>query len=129
MNSPYRILNKALIEVDPEGLRKLHGFIFNLLSGLRKLKKYKGDCLYRGIDGKWLKGAQNNFKKGDALVFTPFTSTSTEESVAFKFINRNEVEVPILYEMHGEFQGYLIEYLSDFESEKGKQTKFCHAVK
>ena len=127
--SPYRILNKALLDQDTEKLKTLYGFIFNLLSGLRKLKRYKDSCLYRGIDGRWLKSAQNSYKKGDVLVFTSFTSTSTEEKVALSFITKDNVKIPILYEMHGEFQGYLIQYLSDFEKEKGKQTKHYHAVK
>ena len=57
--------------------------------------------MYRGIDGIWLKGDQSNFEKGNALVFVPFTSTSVDKKVALNFINRSDVEVPILYEMHG----------------------------
>ena len=120
-NSPYRVLNQALQKRDLKRLKTLRGFILNLLSVLRKFKKYKGDCLYRGIDGKWLEGDQSNFKKGDVLVLTPFTSTSTDKDVALSFIDGSstEVEEPILYEMHGDFQGYSITKLSKLESNKG----------
>lgn len=127
-DSPYRILNQALLDKNTERLKTLRGFILNLLSALRKLKTEVRDCLYRGIDGRWLKEDQNNFGKGNALVFAPFTSTSTEESVAFKFINDVKVEIPVLYEMHGEFQGYLIEDFSKYPSEKGKQNTTVHSA-
>lgn len=122
-DSPYRILNKALLEKNVEQLKKLRGYIFNLLSGLRRIKGDFNDRLYRGIDGKWLKGDQNNFKIGDRLVFAPFTSTSLDEKVALSFINKSDTEVPILYEINGKAQGYFIDDFSNFKKEKGKPQK------
>lgn len=119
--SPYRVLNQALLDHDMDKLKTLRGFILNLLSALRKLRPEDSDCLYRGIDGKWLKGDAGNFVAGNAYTFTPFTSTSIDEKAAMKFIDRNDVYLPVFYEMHGNFPGYLIDSFSKFKEEKGKQ--------
>ena len=117
--SPYRVLNQALLDHNMEKLKSLRGFVLTLLSGLRKIKSDLPNCLYRGIDGKWLSSDDNNFIIGNVCTFTPFTSTSFDEDSAKKFMSRNDVKEPILYEMHGVFPGHLIYKISTFKDEKG----------
>ena len=124
--SPFRVVGKALMDQDTEKLKTLRGFIFLLLSALRKLKPEEGECLYRGIDGKWLKGGKSNFEKGKTVAFESFTSTTMNERVATMFVCRQGVEVPVLYEIHGEYRGYLVDTFSKYSQEKGKQQRHQH---
>ena len=119
--SPFRVVSKALMDRDTEKLKTLRGFVLLLLSALRKLRPEDGECLYRGIDGKWLNGDKSKFEKGKTLVFESFTSTTMDKRVATMFIDRHGVEAPVLYEIHGDYQGYLVDTFSKFSQEKGKQ--------
>ena len=110
-DSPDKVLNQALLDRDTERLKTLRGFIFNLLSVLRKLKPIENNVtLYRGADGRWLRYDSSYFVKGKEFVFPSLMSTSTDEKVAQGFLDRDDskVEDPTLYEVHGEFQGYPI---------------------
>ena len=118
--SPYRVINQALTDHNMNKLKNMRGFILTLLSALRKVKSELPKKLFRGIDGKWLKNDPSNFMPGNVLTFKSFTSTSFAESEAMKFITRKNIEIPIIYEMHGKFPGHLIYKISQYKTERGK---------
>lgn len=114
----YQLVNKALAERKEKELKDVSHYIFYLLSALRKLKKYKaeGKALYRGVQDD--SGASiRQYREGDELIWTSFTSTSTEKKRAYKFIGKGHKG--IIYEIYGKYRGYRISPFSLHKDEQG----------
>ena len=95
-NSPYKIINKNLVEEDRiSGINNISKYLFLFLKALRKLPKYfPKDYLYRGIKEHVNLGNENSNKKeenynkknipyirGNIKTFWAFTSTSPEPGI------------------------------------------------
>ena len=112
--SPYRIVNGALANRTRENLLPLRDYIFYLLKGLRSFPRFrKENVLYRGVNMD--EDAKSTYREGRTLFWTPFTSTSTEETSAYKFTGTSGV----IFEIRGKFRGYSIGSLSKYEKEEG----------
>ena len=114
----YKLVNSSLAERDMTATRNAGNYILNLLSALRKLPQYKGDVLYRGINGKI-----NRLSKtvGSELSWPGFTSTTYEFSIAGNFAMHGD-DVPdggrYIFEIRGNFRGYDISCFSAY-NERG----------
>ena len=112
--SPYKILNGALANRTKENLLPLREYIFYLLKGLRSFPRFKKEnVLYRGVEMD--EEDKKAYREGRTLVWTSFTSTSTEENKAKLFAGDNGV----IFEIHGKFRGYSVGTFSSFSEEEG----------
>lgn len=114
-NSMYNIVNGALADRGRKVLLPLRNYIFYLLQGLRSLPKFKKqDVLFRGV--KMPQSVVNDtYREGRTLTWTSFSSTSTDESRAYRFAGKDGV----IFEIHGKFRGYSIGTFSKFATEEG----------
>ena len=111
--SPYRILNKNLVESDRQrGVQNVSKYLYILLKSLRKLPTYKlsnNDFLFRAINQKV------NVSEKVVKVFWGFTSTSNDKETTFKFLdNNNYNKSGTFYKLYGDIVGYDIELFNSF---------------
>lgn len=125
--SVYRVLNNALANRTKENLLPLREYIFYLLMGLRDLPRFIAKSnLFRGVRMS-RKELDATYCKGRTLVWTTFTSTTTDEKAARKFAsdvkNKEEKHDPdecsVLFEIYGKFRGYSIGTFSRYRKEEG----------
>ena len=116
-DSPYRVINKALAERDDNALYNYRGYILHLLKALRRLRPVnpREVTLYRGIKGEFVKFKKEHYKEGSTMTWPAFTSTTTNEDVAYKFMEKSTL--PIIFEIHGAFVGYSIKEFSKHSNE------------
>ena len=116
--SPYYVVNRALAMRSKEDLLPKREYIFYLLTALRKLPMFrKQKVLYRGI--MWPDAnVRDTYYEGRTLSWTSFSSTSTDESTAYEFVEDSKNGV--IFEIHGKFRGYSIGTFSDYGDEEGK---------
>ena len=113
--SPYRILNKNLVESNRQiGVQNVSKYLYILLKSLRKLPKYpdfysQHNTLFRSINQKV------NLEKGDYKTFWGFTSTSNDEKTTYKFLNNNNnIKSGTLYILYGDIIGYELELFNSY---------------
>lgn len=114
----YKVVNTSLAERNKSGTREAGNYILNLLSALRKLPLYKGDVLYRGINGRINRLSRS---VGSELSWPGFTSATYDLNVAKNFaMNGNDVPDGgrYVFEIRGDFRGYDISGISEY-NEKG----------
>lgn len=74
-SNPYRIINNALMSNDDDDLLKASGVLFLVMRGLRKLPRFTGNTLYRGIR----EGVNvDAYKEGKMVVWHGLSSTSPD---------------------------------------------------
>lgn len=114
--SLYNAMNNALSNRSREALLPFKDYIFYLLMGLRSLPRFeKQRVLYRGVNMP-RSAARDIYREGRTLTWTSFSSASTDEDKARKFVGKRGV----IFEIHGKFRGYSIGTISKFGSEEGK---------
>lgn len=124
-SSPYNAMNYALAHREKKTLLPVREFMFYLLGALRKMHKSEGKVLYRGVRMDKSE-AENIYYEGRTIVWTPFSSTSTNVEKAYKFANKFKGEIGdenkcgLIFEIHGNIRGYRISALSAFSTEEGK---------
>lgn len=124
-DSVYRVLNNALANRTKENLLPLREYIYYLLMGLRNLPRFKKQSsLFRGVRMPRTE-LEATYYEGRTLVWTTFTSTTTDEKAARYFASHVEKGEPqgrcsVLFEIYGKFRGYSIGTFSNFENEEGK---------
>lgn len=115
--SPYLVLNRALATRNEDTIPNYRGYIVHLLSALRKLPRYrKRDVLYRGIDANYAAWNQAEYAVGNTLTWPAFTSTSASEDSTSRFLQ--DAVKPIIFEIHGEFNGCNIMLFSFLKEEE-----------
>ena len=117
-NTPCYIMNKLLAERNDNRLMAYRGYILHLLKALRKLEPVdpRTTTLYRGIDGERLTFDDKHYKVGNIMTWPAFTSTTPNESIAYKFSSK--AVKPVIFEIHGAFVGYPIKPFSNFQKEE-----------
>ena len=75
-DSPYRVLNRAILDFEPSALTDARLFLYGLLEGLRSLPYMQYSNLYRGL------GTRVKWEADDVRTFPTFTSTSRDGDVA-----------------------------------------------
>ena len=131
-NSPYKILNKNLLEEDKiSGINNISKYLYLLLKALRKLPKYiPKDYLYRGIKEHVNIGNENSYKKeennnktnipyirGNIKTFWTLPSTFLNPKTPYKFIG-NKGTLFILEGDKGNLWGYDITLFNIFKEEE-----------
>ena len=115
-DSPYIYINQGLAKRNNERLHNIRGYFMYLFKALRALPRYpQCKCLYRGIDGSNVD--LEKYKEDKEGIWTGFTSTSTSEEQASKFIECSEK--PIMFIIRGSFIGYSIKGYSINPQEEG----------
>ena len=124
LESPYRKLNDSLsVDRSNATLKKTRGFLFLLLSALRKLPRYApvSNVLYRGIKTQiQTEVDQQNPKRlpytaGNEKVWWSFNSTTEDLEATRAFVEENR---GTLFTLGGEAWGYDISMFSDFPDER-----------
>lgn len=114
-NNIYRKLNKTLAERSTNGLRAMRGYLLYLLSALRSLKPVNNkNPLYRGIDGKFINWETH--KVGHKLSWPAFTSTTDDIDSIDDFME--SAEMPIVFEIRGNYRGYSVKMFSKHMGEE-----------
>ena len=117
LDSPYKIVNSSLGSRKVSAIRRVRAYVLYLLRALRKLHRADSrKVLYRGINGD--KVSDDKYKQGSEVVWSGFSSATTDEEIAKIFTG--ESEFPILFVIRGNYIGYNIEKVSFRETEKGK---------
>ena len=113
--SPYKILNQNLVSKDrKQGVQNISKYLYILLKSLRKLPKhYPNTDLYRCIK------TEVDLENNDSKTFWGFTSTSTDEKTAYKFLdNNNEIKSGTLFKLEGNIWGYDIELFNKYREKE-----------
>merc|ERR1719329_2045561 len=89
----YRVYGDVMRRWDPVSMRKLHGYSYHFLAGLRALPAYKGD-LWRGIRGRKavLLAVQNYERELKEIVWTTPTSAAVSRDISADFALREDIE-------------------------------------
>ena len=122
--SPYFMLNLSLsVNRSSTTLKKTRGFLFLLLSSLRKLPRFvpESRILYRGIralvqtEYDWRFPDRKPYAAGNEKTWWAFTSTSTSLEITRRFLGAGG---GTLVTLGGSSWGYNISVFSDFPEEE-----------
>ena len=126
MKPPYKIINESLAGTrDTEKLMKTRKLVYLLLSGLRKLPRFrpsKRQMFCRGIRKKVPKSqleanGRQYYEKGNTVTWWGFTSTTTDVEVVNDFIK--DTPESTLFNIVGEnLWGYDIKAFSPYKKEE-----------
>ena len=72
---PYKFVNMSLVGRNYAELKRASGLLYLLLSALRKMPRYTGRTLYRGIQSKV---DVKQYKEGNVIPWRGFSSTSPD---------------------------------------------------
>jgi hypothetical protein len=86
----YYQLNARLRKRDPKFLSAAHGFLFYLMTGLFRLRPYRG-TLYRGIDVDKAGSVRKKFQVGMRLSWAGFNSATPDLDIAKSFAGEDGV--------------------------------------
>ena len=114
-HSPYKLLNQNLVSKDrKQGVQNISKYLYILLKSLRKLPKhYPNTDLYRCIK------TEVDLENNDSKTFWGFTSTSTDEKTAYKFLDNNhEIKSGTLFKLEGNIWGYDIELFNKYREKE-----------
>ena len=114
--SPYKILNKNLVEENREkGIKSVSKYLYILLKSLRKLPRYYPKVnLSRCVDIKVGKG---KYGKGLEKIFWSFTSSSTEAILTF-LGKEKKLNTGTIFSLGGDIWGYDITDFNNFHEKE-----------
>eukprot|EP00727_Mastigamoeba_balamuthi_P004135 m51a1_g13719 hypothetical protein (677) ;mRNA; r:103149-105416 len=85
-STPYRIVNRALVERSQTGLHRARGLLHMLLSALRKIPRRESPCLlYKGTT-EIVSTDSVHYKKGNRVTWHTLTSTTSSHETARWFL-------------------------------------------
>ena len=87
-SNPFRLLNKNLIGRNTEGLLRIRGLLYLVMTAMRKLPRYTGKTLYRGVR-QGAKINQGNYIEGKIVTWSAFSSTSPDLGTTKAFLAKN----------------------------------------
>lgn len=88
-DNPYNLINSALLDNDIRALQDVGGVLYHVMNSLRKLPRYSGKTLYRGMRESIDKRL---YTAGNIVVWHEITSTSTEINVVKTSLETREWE-------------------------------------
>lgn len=86
-DNPYRIINKSVAGRDFNRLQKASGLLYLVMTALRKLPRYKGVTLYRGVRSD-VKLNESRYRRGNTVVWMALSSTSPDLEATKAFLSR-----------------------------------------
>ena len=84
-SNPFRLINKELAGQDKEGLQRISGMLYLVLTALRKLPRVTKRTLYRGVrqDANIKEG---QYAEGSTVTWSAFSSTSPDMNTTKAFL-------------------------------------------
>ena len=86
-NNPYRIVNRSLAGRNYANLQKASGLLYLVMTALRKLPRYTGCTLYRGVRGE-VSLDEEHYHEGNVITWTALSSTSPDMGATKAFLAR-----------------------------------------
>ena len=105
--SAYKLLNKALRDKNFNELKKFRDLFYLLMRSFRSLDKEECSTMYRGLGGTAM-----NFKVGDEITWSGFSSVSKRKEVAANFAKNG-----FIFEIRGA-SGYPLSSFSAYPDEE-----------
>lgn len=83
--NPYRIINRSLVERNPDKMQKASGLLYLVMTALRKLPRIMGITLYRGVRDE-VSFDEDHYQKGNTITWMALSSTSPDMNETKKFL-------------------------------------------
>ena len=84
-SNPFRLLNRNLVGRNTDGLMRIRGLLYLVMAALRKLPRFTGRTLYRGVR-KDTNIDRGNYAEGNVVTWSAFSSTSPSMSTTKAFL-------------------------------------------